>query len=228
MLLRWKNPDYRKEISEKVSATVKSLWRAGKYCRIRPDHSVVMKRKWKEFSYAGPLLALRRSGAFRRNMAEKSRELWKNEDYARRNSQTRIRNWKKASFRDKYKKGHLIGARKRVDNPEFLKRVAKACAKHPNESEKVLIKILGGLRVSYKFQPQLLGFIPDFIVKKKLVVECDGKYWHSLPEVVERDGRKRRKFLKAGYRLLRLDSAEVRKNPILAKAKILRALERCS
>jgi very-short-patch-repair endonuclease len=42
-------------------------------------------------------------------------------------------------------------------------------------------------------------YLPD----KKLVIYCDGDYWHNLPNYIERDKRITKKLLDNGYKVLR-------------------------
>lgn len=44
----------------------------------------------------------------------------------------------------------------------------------------------------------------------RIVVECDGEYWHSRPELVVRDRRKDRYLESCGYRVLRFPEAAIK------------------
>lgn len=44
----------------------------------------------------------------------------------------------------------------------------------------------------------------------RIVIECDGEYWHSRPELVERDRRKDRYLQSRGYRVLRFPEAAIK------------------
>jgi very-short-patch-repair endonuclease len=48
------------------------------------------------------------------------------------------------------------------------------------------------------------------------VFECDGDYWHSLPEVAESDRRKNEGLAKRGYHLVRVWEKELRSDPVAA------------
>jgi len=54
--------------------------------------------------------------------------------------------------------------------------------------------------------------VPDFhSPERKIVIEVDGVYWHSLPEVIERDKRHTEEWLKMGYQVYRIKDIEVHK-----------------
>ena len=58
------------------------------------------------------------------------------------------------------------------------------------------------------------GFYPDFINEnKKIIIEVDGVYWHSLPCNIKRDKQKNYVYKSNGYKVLRLTDIEVNQNP---------------
>jgi len=50
-------------------------------------------------------------------------------------------------------------------------------------------------------------FLPDH----NLIIECDGYYWHSFPEVIERDTIRTKEMIELGYKVLRLPEEEIEK-----------------
>lgn len=53
-------------------------------------------------------------------------------------------------------------------------------------------------------------WVVDAIVPgARIVIECDGEYWHSLPEMVERDKRKDRYLKSKGYKVFRFPEAAI-------------------
>ena len=44
----------------------------------------------------------------------------------------------------------------------------------------------------------------DIFIKPNIIIDCDGKYWHSLPENAERDKRVNKWFSENDYIVLRL------------------------
>lgn len=49
----------------------------------------------------------------------------------------------------------------------------------------------------------------DFFVKPNICLYCDGDYWHSLPEVQERDIRQNESLSAMGYNVIRLSGTEI-------------------
>ena len=66
----------------------------------------------------------------------------------------------------------------------------------------------------FKKQVPLHGVtLADFVVDK-IVVQCDGVYWHSRPKYRERDERQDVKLVALGYRVMRVSDAEVKRDGI--------------
>jgi very-short-patch-repair endonuclease len=54
-------------------------------------------------------------------------------------------------------------------------------------------------------------WVADAIIPgARMVIECDGEYWHSLPEMQERDRRKDAYLKARGYKVLRFPEAAIR------------------
>jgi very-short-patch-repair endonuclease len=65
--------------------------------------------------------------------------------------------------------------------------------------------------VQFVAQKQMAHFLCDFYVAAhRLVIECDGDYWHAMPNVVLRDARKDKWLLSHGQRIVRLTEKEIR------------------
>jgi very-short-patch-repair endonuclease len=57
---------------------------------------------------------------------------------------------------------------------------------------------------------ELGGFIPDFHSKeRKIVIEVDGKYWHSFEEIKRKDSEKTKYFQSMGYAVFRIPEMDV-------------------
>jgi very-short-patch-repair endonuclease len=53
-------------------------------------------------------------------------------------------------------------------------------------------------------------FLVDFYIPSlNMIIECDGDYWHSRPEVVKRDNAKNAYIPKCGYHLLRISETNI-------------------
>lgn len=56
-------------------------------------------------------------------------------------------------------------------------------------------------------------YIPDIVLEKyKIIIECDGDYWHSSEEVKARDKQKDIEYKEAGYMVLRFSGTQIRKD----------------
>jgi very-short-patch-repair endonuclease len=88
--------------------------------------------------------------------------------------------------------------------------------------EKKVCKVLNKYKIKYKIQvPFCYGkFIVDiFIPSKKIVIECNGDYWHDykkFPERKIRDNKLKKYLNKWGYKIIWLWEAEINKSPELA------------
>ena len=49
----------------------------------------------------------------------------------------------------------------------------------------------------------------DFLLDNNIVIECDGIYWHTKPEVMERDKRKNEHLKQEGYTMFRFTDREI-------------------
>jgi very-short-patch-repair endonuclease len=95
----------------------------------------------------------------------------------------------------------------------------------PSEAEAALWRAIRGgqLGVSFRRQVPLLGrYIADFFAPEvRLIVEVDGA-WHSRR--CRADARRDERLQKAGYRVLRLEAALVRRALPVAVERIRQAL----
>ena len=92
---------------------------------------------------------------------------------------------------------------------------------NPSSIEKMICEVLDRLEISYKTQiPFCHGrFVVDiYIPDKKLIIECNGDYWHDykiFPKQKIRDDRLQKYCDKWGVKLIWLWESEIRKNPKL-------------
>lgn len=79
--------------------------------------------------------------------------------------------------------------------------------------EDIVAAALTDVSVTYTRQARIGRWSVDFLLPGSLiVVECDGIYWHSLPDVVARDRRKDVDLSSRGFLVVRLDEREIRSN----------------
>lgn len=81
---------------------------------------------------------------------------------------------------------------------------------HPTSIEVIVRDLLDSLGVRYLSEYPIGSFVVDFYVpRRRLVIECDGEYWHSLPGVKEKDARRDIWLRERGYRVLRLSESQI-------------------
>lgn len=82
--------------------------------------------------------------------------------------------------------------------------------------------VLKSIGITYIKQFQLGRFSVDFAIpEKKVLIECDGDYWHSLPTSKSRDDRKDTLARSLGWKMLRLTETQINKNIDDCKVRIV-------
>lgn len=95
--------------------------------------------------------------------------------------------------------------------------VAARLAK-PTSIERTVASMLSASGVKFDAEHRIGRYVVDFYVPAKgLVIECDGTYWHSKPDVKARDAIRDEWFARHGYRVVRLTEAEIRSGLSLAR-----------
>jgi len=93
--------------------------------------------------------------------------------------------------------------------------------------ERKVKTMLDDIGIEYIAEKPMGAFVCDFVIKSvRLVIECDGGYWHSLPEVKARDANKDRWLKAHGYFVLRLSEDDINSNQRECKRKIIDAISR--
>lgn len=65
-------------------------------------------------------------------------------------------------------------------------------------------------QVNFQRQKKMAHFVVDFYLPdRRLVIECDGKYWHAKPEIAARDKRKDAWLTSHGQKIVRLGEDEI-------------------
>lgn len=82
---------------------------------------------------------------------------------------------------------------------------------HPTSLERSVESLLRVLSVMSISQYRVGRYLVDFYLPEyKLVIECDGEYWHSRPGAVQRDKARDRYIRGLGYRVLRLPERAIK------------------
>lgn len=144
--------------------------------KISNQLSKLTKKSWKNKEYKEKITNL-------------SKELWKNEEYKikhniavntklnkKKCSDSAIKAWTDKEYRIKHVNATINQFRK-----------------VPSTTELVLIKILDDLKVKYQHQYLVGPYSFDFIIytnKKPILLEANGDYWHTRPNIVKKDKAK--------------------------------------
>lgn len=81
----------------------------------------------------------------------------------------------------------------------------------PTSIEVTVRNLLTGLGVDYEPSKRILNYIVDiFVPSRNLVIECDGSYWHSLPNRQEHDRIRDARLQASGYSVLRLQEPAIK------------------
>ncbi|MBT9176903.1 MAG: hypothetical protein DDT20_01228 [Firmicutes bacterium] len=98
---------------------------------------------------------------------------------------------------------------------EHERRIQKLMATGPSSIEKTVCRLLDVLGIAYKTQVPFANgrYIADiYIAEKKLVIECNGDYWHNLPERINRDKEFEAYLFQNNYKILWLWQKDILKN----------------
>jgi very-short-patch-repair endonuclease/predicted nucleic acid-binding Zn ribbon protein len=76
--------------------------------------------------------------------------------------------------------------------------------------QRAVEKYLAGHGVPFEPEKIINGHAVDIFVAPNVCIECDGSYWHSLPEQQGRDRRFAEFCEREGFRLIRLPEADIR------------------
>jgi very-short-patch-repair endonuclease len=91
----------------------------------------------------------------------------------------------------------------------------------PNKLERIVYEELDKYNIPYKKQEPLFEkFVVDALFpEKKIVLEIFGKYWHTMPKIVQKDISKKKYLEKCGYKVVELWDYEIHKDGVEKKIK---------
>lgn len=91
--------------------------------------------------------------------------------------------------------------------------------------EATIANLLANLEIEFVEQKQLGMFLCDFaLLTHRLVIECDGTYWHGTEEQKAKDQRKDGWLHSHGYRVLRLKETDINQHIEWCRTEIIRSL----
>jgi len=100
------------------------------------------------------------------------------------------------------------------NNPMFTEKGIKGYMKYIHTQPKSSIEIkmaeeLTKRNIEFREQYHFHNMYLDFLLPNKVAIECDGRYWHSLPKNKVRDKRKNKLLEQEGYKLFRFTDKEI-------------------
>ena len=127
-----------------------------------------------------------------------------------------------------------------IFTPEKRSWVMSRIRSKDTKIEKTMASILRKNRIHYRRYPKLFGS-PDFIIEKKVLLFCDGDFWHGYRygqkkkpqkkfwrEKIERNMKRDRKVTRTlrrdGWSVIRIWEHDIQKNPDRCVRKILNVL----
>jgi len=109
----------------------------------------------------------------------------------------------------------------------FCSRACKGawiCANAQNrvsELEKFFAKCLESMGLKFETQYSVNHYSLDVAFpEKKIAVEIDGDYWHSLPNIKKKDKRKDFHLKSLGWKVMRIKENEINANPEEAAKRV--------
>jgi very-short-patch-repair endonuclease len=213
---QWSNPEHRKNISEKASKQLLREYENG----IRDKKQTTKKANEKTRE-------LIKEGKFHLNTPEaiERTKLVTNTPAMRKASSERMK-------RNNPMNDPIIAKKAREslidlyeNHPE--KRLNARMAKLRKSGKKTYIEqrmanLLDELSVEYIFQYPILRYNADFAIPDlKIVIECDGEYWHKDKEA---DLKRQKRIENEGWTVLRFTGSEINKKIEEVKLEIIRVL----
>ena len=91
--------------------------------------------------------------------------------------------------------------------------------------EAAIRSLLDQMGVSYIQECPIDFYTCDFVIESsRLVIECDGTYWHGIAKVFRRDRRKDTFLASRGYKVLRLSESLIKSDLEQCRQQILKSL----
>lgn len=178
MKQRWKNSEYRKQMSEKHKG--QKVSEEGRKSRSKALKGIKRSEETKRKMSKS---AKMRTETYYEAMREGHKRWMENETVGKR--MERLQKWMQAGREARINKDYLV----------------------PSSIEIIVQKQLDSLGIRYLQQKHINDgkhdyWLDFYISSFKLVVECNGDYWHNLPERKERDKRLKEYVESTGRRIV--------------------------
>lgn len=90
-----------------------------------------------------------------------------------------------------------------------------------SQLEILLRNSLDKYNIPYTTHPRINRYCIDILIEDNICVEADGKFWHSLPNIKEKDERKDTILKSLGFFVERFEEDEIRENPDKCVKKLI-------
>lgn len=102
-------------------------------------------------------------------------------------------------------------------------RAAKLTPKRETSIEKAIAKALDTRSILYEKQSPMLGvsLVDLYIPEYKVVIFCDGEYWHSFAKRKAQDAHQTKVLIEHGYSVYRFTEDEINRSPDDCVSKII-------
>jgi len=95
----------------------------------------------------------------------------------------------------------------------------------PTSIELAMESLLKSLNIAFESQKPIGKYIVDiYIPSENLVIECDGDYWHSLPQAIKRDKEKNKYLQGLGYKIARIAEHNIKCNTVGIQSTIFNSI----
>ncbi len=139
----------------------------------RANLSFAIKNKWTDNSYKEKLFLAVNSSLYKSKMSSSISSKWNDESYRNKVIESQKKLWEDPEFRSKF----VITLSKTVTKDTIIELVTQ--------------NILDVLNVKYEKQFPVGPYLFDlFLSDEKILIECQGEYWHSLPKSKRKDSSK--------------------------------------
>lgn len=95
----------------------------------------------------------------------------------------------------------------------ILANINRFVGDHRTDIEKIMAVALSDSEIPFDEQVVMFEkFQVDFLLPNKIVVQCDGIYWHNRPDAIRRDKGQDAYLRKCGYTVLRFTDKQIHKD----------------
>lgn len=217
----WQRPEYRRT----KSAQSRTNWTRPEF---RERMAEVRAEQPPQSKEARERAAAKKRGRpltkeHRAKMSEAASQLWATDDY-RAKVIERVRDPEVKARANTVRSRELKSAARRAYWAQFTPEERNALLAHyqhagttaalanrpPTRIEVLVQKVLDARAIEYRAQSQVGRYFIDFLVPSQhICLECDGDYWHQLPEVIAADARRDKWLREAGYRVVRMSETSI-------------------